>query len=177
MAWRKTGTVACRLLAAGARAVLPAFRRSGDLPAPADAAQGGLYQWASCFNQTVGFMLAWNLVALRVIVFMLEIGLQRATLSLSYAIGPSAAWIDEQHLVRGASGSSALLRSFMVVTSTIGLSVGKWVHNTGGIFMITIFGAVVLLPVIGLLTGMLPIPRFLSHAPSGVFALQPEHPR
>jgi glutamate:GABA antiporter len=42
-----------------------------------------------------------------------------------------------------------------VVTSTIGLSVGKWVHNTGGIFMITIFGAVVLLPVIGLLTGTL----------------------
>jgi amino acid transporter len=33
--------------------------------------------------------------------------------------------------------------------------VGKWVHNTGGIFMITIFGAVVLLPLIGLLTGTL----------------------
>ena len=51
--------------------------------------------------------------------------------------------------------SSAVILSLMVVTSTIGLSVGKWVHNTGGIFMITIFGAVVLLPVIGLLTGTL----------------------
>jgi amino acid transporter len=51
--------------------------------------------------------------------------------------------------------SSALILSLMVVTSTIGLSVGKWVHNTGGIFMITIFGAVVLLPVIGLLSGTL----------------------
>jgi amino acid transporter len=51
--------------------------------------------------------------------------------------------------------SSAVILSLMVVTSTIGLSVGKWVHNTGGIFMITIFGAVVLLPAIGLLTGTL----------------------
>jgi amino acid transporter len=51
--------------------------------------------------------------------------------------------------------SSAVILSLMVVTSTIGLSVGKWVHNTGGVFMITIFGAVVLLPVIGLLTGTL----------------------
>jgi amino acid transporter len=54
-----------------------------------------------------------------------------------------------------AALASALILSLMVVTSTIGLSVGKWVHNTGGIFMITIFGAVVLLPVIGLLTGTL----------------------
>jgi amino acid transporter len=52
--------------------------------------------------------------------------------------------------------ATAALLSLMVVTSTIGLSVGKWVHNTGGIFMITIFGAVVLLPVIGVLTGTLP---------------------
>jgi amino acid transporter len=51
--------------------------------------------------------------------------------------------------------SSAVILSLMVVTSTIGLSVGKWVHNTGGIFMITIFGAVVLLPLIGLLSGTL----------------------
>jgi amino acid transporter len=36
-----------------------------------------------------------------------------------------------------------------------GLSVGKWVHNTGGIFMITVFGTVILLPVIGLLAGTL----------------------
>ena len=54
----------------------------------------------------------------------------------------------------------------MVVTSTLGLSVGKWVHNTGGIFMITIFGAVILLPVIGLLTGTLRRIPSLPHAAS-----------
>ena len=54
--------------------------------------EGGLYQWAKLgFNQTVGFMLAWNLW-LYVIVFTSEIGLQCATY-LSYAIGPGAAWM------------------------------------------------------------------------------------
>ena len=32
--------------------------------------------------------------------------------------------------------SSAVILSLMVVASTIGLSVGKWVHNTGGVFML-----------------------------------------
>ncbi len=99
----------------------------------------------------MGFLLAWNLW-LYVIVFTSEIGLQ-CTTYLSYAIGPSAEWITSRSWF--VALSSALILSLMVVISTIGLSVGKWGHNTGGIFMITIFGAVVLLPVIGLLTGTL----------------------
>jgi glutamate:GABA antiporter len=44
--------------------------------------------------------------------------------------------------------------------------VGKWVHNTGGIFMITVFGAVIVLPVIGLLTGTLAeYHPFRTHVP------------
>jgi amino acid transporter len=114
--------------------------------------EGGLYQWAKLgFNQTVGFLLAWNLW-LYVIVFTSEIGLQCSTY-LSYAIGPKAAWMTSSSWF--VALSSAVILSLMVVTSTIGLSVGKWVHNTGGIFMITIFSAVVLLPAIGLLTGTL----------------------
>ncbi|MBL8137320.1 MAG: APC family permease [Acidobacteria bacterium] len=114
--------------------------------------EGGLYQWAKLgFNQNVGFLLAWNLW-LYVIVFTSEIGLQSATY-LSYALGPDAAWLAEiGWFVTLASG---LLLALMVVTSTLGLSVGKWVHNTGGIFMITIFGAIVILPIIGLATGAL----------------------
>jgi amino acid transporter len=115
--------------------------------------EGGLYQWAKLgFNQTVGFMLAWNLW-LYVIVFTSEIGLQCATY-LSYAIGPSAAWMTSSGAF--VALASAVVLSMMVVTSIVGLSVGKWVHNTGGIFMITIFGTVVLLPILGLLTGTLP---------------------
>src|SRR3989475_888902 len=54
--------------------------------------EGGLYQWAKLgFNEFVGFLVAWNLW-LFVIVLTSEIGLQVATY-LSYAIGPSAAWL------------------------------------------------------------------------------------
>ncbi len=114
--------------------------------------EGGLYQWAKLgFNETVGFLLAWNLW-LYVIVFTSEIGLQ-CTTYLSYAIGPSAAWMTTSSWF--VALASAALLALMVVTATIGLSVGKWVHNTGGVFMIAIFGAVVLVPVVGLLTGRL----------------------
>ena len=114
--------------------------------------EGGLYQWAKLgFNQTVGFLLAWNLW-LYVIVFTSEIGLQCATY-LSYALGPSAAWMTTSGWFLALL--TALLLALMVVTSTLGLSVGKWVHNTGGVFMLTIFGALILLPLIGLATGTL----------------------
>jgi amino acid transporter len=43
----------------------------------------------------------------------------------------------------------------MVVVATVGLSVGKWVHNGGGIIMLTIFGAIVLIPILSRLTGHL----------------------
>ena len=114
--------------------------------------EGGLYQWAKLgFNQTIGFLLAWNLW-LYVIVFTSEIGLQCATY-LSYAIGPSAAWMTTSTWF--VALSAAVILSLMIVASTIGLSVGKWVHNTGGVMMIVIFGALLLLPVLGLLTGQL----------------------
>jgi glutamate:GABA antiporter len=116
--------------------------------------EGGLYQWAKLgFNQTVGFMLAWNLW-LYVIVFTSEIGLVSATY-VSYAIGPRASWMTASSAF--VALASAALLALMVVTSIRGLSVAKWVHNTGGVFMITVFGTIVMLPVIGLLTGTLPV--------------------
>ena len=114
--------------------------------------EGGLYQRAKLgFNQTIGFMLAWNLW-LYVIVFTSEIGLQAATY-LAYALGPGAAWMTTSTWF--VALASAVILSLMVVASTIGLSVGKWVHNLGGVTMLIIFGALLLLPIVGLLTGTL----------------------
>ncbi|HEY8793692.1 MAG TPA: APC family permease [Gemmatimonadaceae bacterium] len=114
--------------------------------------EGGLYQWAKLgFNETVGFMLAWNLW-LYVIVNTSDIGLQCATY-LSYALGPGAAWMTTSTWF--VALSSAVILSLMIVSSTIGLSVGKWVHNAGGVMMLIIFAALLALPVIGLLTGHL----------------------
>jgi len=130
--------------------------------------EGGLYQWAKLgFNPTVGFLLAWNLW-LYVIVYTSEIGLQCATY-LSYALGPGAAWMTSSILV--VALASALVLTLMVVAATIGLSVGKWVHNTGGVFMLIIFAVLLLLPFLGLATGHLrefhplhaTLPQFTLH--------------
>lgn len=107
--------------------------------------EGGLYQWAKLgFNEFIGFLVAWNLW-LYVIVLTSEIGLQTATY-VSYALGPRAA-----HLA--GSKWFIILASFviigaLVVISTIGLSIGKWVHNVGGVMMIIIFIALVALPIL-----------------------------
>ncbi|MES2177537.1 MAG: APC family permease [Gemmatimonadota bacterium] len=114
--------------------------------------EGGLYQWAKLgFNQTIGFMVAWNLW-LFVIVFTSEIGLTAATY-LSYALGPSAAWMTKSTWF--VALATAAILSMMVIAATIGLSVGKWVHNAGGAMVLTIFGTLLLLPALGVLTGTL----------------------
>ena len=114
--------------------------------------EGGLYQWAKIgFNETVGFMLAWNLW-LYVIVNTSEIGLQTATY-LSYAIGPSAAWMTKSTWFVAAA--TFVILSLLVIVSTIGLSVGKWVHNVGGVMMLIIFAALLILPILSLSTGHL----------------------
>ena len=114
--------------------------------------EGGLYQWAKLgFSQTVGFMLAWNLW-LYVIVFTSEIGLQVATY-LSYAIGPSASWMTDNGWF--VALASFVILTLMVVASIIGLSLGKWVHNVGGVMMLVIFGALFILPWLGLASGHL----------------------
>jgi amino acid transporter len=114
--------------------------------------EGGLYQWAKLgFNSTVGFMLAWNLW-LYVIVFTSEIGLLCATY-LSYAMGPSAAWLTKSSWF--VALATAVILTLMVTASTIGLSVGKWVHNVGGVMLLIIFATVIGLPWLGLATGHL----------------------
>lgn len=114
--------------------------------------EGGLYQWAKIgFNETIGFMLAWNLW-LYVIVNTSEIGLQSATY-LSYALGPKAAWMTTSTWFVAAA--TFVILSLLVVVSTIGLSVGKWVHNVGGMMMLIIFGALLILPILSLSTGHL----------------------
>ena len=114
--------------------------------------EGGLYQWARLgFNETIGFLLAWNLW-LYVIVHTSEIGLECATY-LSYALGPGAAWMTTSSWF--VALATAVLLSLMMLASTIGLAVGKWVHNAGGTVMLVVFAALLVLPVLSFLTGHL----------------------
>ncbi|MEY2518914.1 MAG: glutamate:GABA antiporter [Verrucomicrobiota bacterium] len=112
--------------------------------------EGGLYQWAKLgFSEVVGFMVAWNLW-LYVIVNTSEIGLQLTT-NLAYAMGPSGAWISSNKWL--ITLTSFFVIALLVVVSTIGLSVGKWIHNVGGIIMLTIFAALLALPFIHIARG------------------------
>ncbi len=114
--------------------------------------EGGLYQWAKLgFNPTIGFMVAWNLW-LYVILFASELGLTVATY-LSYALGPSAAWMTNSTWF--VSVASGLAIALLATLAFVGLSLTKWVHNAGGVFMITIFAVLILLPFLGLATGHL----------------------
>src|SRR4029079_4782386 len=88
--------------------------------------EGGLYQWAKLgFNDFIGFLVAWNLW-LYVIVLTSEIGLHVAT-NLSYALGQSYAWLASSKWF--ITLASCLVIGLLVLVSTLGLGVGKWVHN------------------------------------------------
>ncbi len=111
--------------------------------------EGGLYQWAKLgFNELFGFMVAWNLW-LYVITNTSEAGLQSAT-NLAYAIGPRGAWIASNKWM--ITLASVLVVGLLVYVSTVGLSVGKWVHNVGGI-MLTVFAVLIALPFVSVARG------------------------
>src|SRR5216117_4256662 len=56
--------------------------------------EGGIYQWAKfAFNEFVGFIVAWNLWLLSIMVIAL--GGMFVTTNLSYALGDAAAWMRD----------------------------------------------------------------------------------
>ena len=115
--------------------------------------EGGLYQWAKFgFNDFTGFIVAWNLWLLGIVV-MAGVGLVIAT-NLSYAIGPSAAWMPANRIFVSAL-NGALIAALILVTIR-GLSLGKWVHNSGAILLLGTYTALVALPFLARATGKLP---------------------
>ncbi len=100
--------------------------------------EGGLYQWAhAAFGDLAGFLVAWNLW-IYAMVLMSEIGLTTVT-NLVYAIGPSAVWIAESKLI--VATASTLLIFGLAAVSILGLSVGKWIYNLGGVTVLILLGA------------------------------------
>jgi len=105
--------------------------------------EGGLYQWAKLGgSELLGFLVAWNLW-LFAILNTSEIGLQ-VTQYLRYVLGPSSERLTANRWLIGAV-SLAMIGALVLLT-TIGLGVGKWVHKAGGALMLLTFGAIVILP-------------------------------
>jgi amino acid transporter len=105
--------------------------------------EGGLYQWAKLGgNELLGFLVAWNLW-LFAILNTSEIGLQ-VTQYLLYVLGPSGERITSGRWFIGVV-SLAMIGALVLLT-TVGLGVGKWVYKTGGALMLLTFAAILVLP-------------------------------
>jgi glutamate:GABA antiporter len=105
--------------------------------------EGGLYVWArTAFGDLGGFMTAWNLWFYGIAVTATI--LYPIPTELSYLIGPSAAWLPENHLA-----SFAIVAAITIAVSAAafrGLELGKWIHNIGGISILIVYAALILLP-------------------------------
>jgi amino acid transporter len=107
--------------------------------------EGGVYQWAKlAFNDFVAFMVAWNLWIFGILV-MSGIGLIIKK-NIAYAVGPRAAWMHGNKLM--TTLICTLLMILMIAASRRGLTLGKWVQNVGGAFLLIMFATLILLPFI-----------------------------
>jgi amino acid transporter len=114
--------------------------------------EGGIYQWAKlAFNEFTGFIVAWNLWLLSIMV--IAMGGMFVTTNISYALGQTAAWMRASPLC--VSLVSLVLVTGLGWTGVRGLSLGKWVHNAGGYAMFLVYGGLLILPFISLARGEL----------------------
>src|SRR3954463_9758378 len=127
--------------------------------------EGGIYQWAKLgFNEFVGFIVAWNVWLLSITVIAL--GGMFITTNISYAIGDAGAWMPNNKWC--VSLISCALVIGLGWTAVRGLSLGKWVHNIGGLVMLLVYGALIALPFVALGRGELKEYRPLQIAPPAV---------
>jgi amino acid transporter len=105
--------------------------------------EGGLYVWAHrAFGGLGGFLTAWNLWVYGIAVTAAI--LYAIPTELAYLIGPKAAWLPENHLASLAIVGAII--AAVTLAAVRGLEWGKWIHNIGGMAMITAFVALILLP-------------------------------
>jgi len=109
--------------------------------------EGGLYQWAKLgFNNFMGFFVAWN-IWLYVVVYLSSIGLEVSTY-LSYAV------------------LSCAIVAFLVLSSVVGMEIGKVVYNVGSVMSIGVFVLLIALPFVAAMLGhqsSYHIPLLLPH--------------
>jgi amino acid transporter len=106
--------------------------------------EGGLYIWAhQAFGDLGGFLTAWNLWVYGIVVTATI--LYAIPTELAYMIGPSAAWLPENRLAALAIVTVTI--GLVTLAALRGLEIGKWVHNIGGIAMLSVFVVLILLPI------------------------------
>jgi amino acid transporter len=105
--------------------------------------EGGLYEWARLgFNEFTGFLVGWNLW-LNTIAILSYAGITANTM-LVYVIGPGAGWMAENKWAM--AGSNLVVLGALMAIAFIGMGLGKWVQDLGGIVMLAVFLALITLP-------------------------------
>jgi amino acid transporter len=90
--------------------------------------EGGVYQWTKhTMGPFAGFLGAWNF-GLWAILITAPLGIQTAA-SLSYALGPSAAWMVDNDLFIAALNLGIVL--VLLCTNVPGMALGRWVSHFG----------------------------------------------
>jgi amino acid transporter len=90
--------------------------------------EGGVYQWTKyALGPFAGFMSAWNF-GLWALSAVSNVGILSAT-SLSYALGPKAAWMENSHgLIVGLTVGLFVL---ILLVNLPGFGIGRWVAHFG----------------------------------------------
>jgi amino acid transporter len=105
--------------------------------------EGGIYVWARrAFGDTTGFLVAWNvwlygLLLIATVLFQIPS-------EFAFMIGPSAAWIPENHVV--ALSTIGVLALALALSASRGLGLGKWIHNVSGISVILAYALLIAAP-------------------------------
>jgi len=94
--------------------------------------EGGVYQWTKfALGPLAGFLSAWN-YALYAVLTLSQLGILTVT-SLSYALGPGAAWMaDSRGLTFAFDG---VLLAGVLAINVLGFHFGKWVSTFGAALM------------------------------------------
>ena len=105
--------------------------------------EGGVYQWTKhAIGPFGGFLSAWNF-GVWALLAVSNLGITIAT-SLSYALGPQAAWMADSRAVITALNFGAF--AFILMVNVPGLGLGRWVAHFGTAvtLLVTSFLAVLL---------------------------------
>ena len=106
--------------------------------------EGGLYQWAKLrFSPLVGFLVAMNIWLYNLLV-VCKSGVVIAD-NVAYAFGPNAAWVS-------TSKPAIIVLSVLAIAGLMllawrGLALGKWVNNFGGLAIVLLFLALIVVAI------------------------------
>ena len=106
--------------------------------------EGGLYQWAKLrFSPLVGFLVAMNIWLYNILI-VCKTGVI-VTDNAAYAFGPSGAWLSTSK--PAIIVISVVAIGGLMVLAWRGLGVGKWVSNFGGLAIVLLFLAMIVVAV------------------------------